>query len=65
MNESIAEARERLQIVKLICCRCGHTWIPRNELMPIACPRCKTFKWRKENSKNENQQTLNQNGGIL
>ena len=30
------------------CLRCGHTWIPRMEELPVACPRCKSPYWNKE-----------------
>lgn len=36
------------------CERCGHEWIPRNEEMPIICPRCKSPYWNKSR-KNHNK----------
>lgn len=34
---------------KLECNRCGHTWIPRGEELPTACPNptCKSPYWNK------------------
>ena len=27
------------------CLRCGHSWVPRKDKRPIACPRCKSYVW--------------------
>jgi len=27
------------------CLRCGHTWEPRIERRPLACPQCKSRTW--------------------
>jgi len=35
-------------ITEVHCYACGHTWIPRTTKTPTVCPRCKRFKWRKE-----------------
>ena len=32
---------------KLICKRCGHTWIPR-KINPTRCPKCNSIKWDQE-----------------
>jgi predicted Zn-ribbon and HTH transcriptional regulator len=33
-------------IRKLDCKRCKHVWIPRQEIEPGVCPRCKSPFWR-------------------
>jgi Zn finger protein HypA/HybF involved in hydrogenase expression len=27
------------------CLRCGHSWVPRKDKRPVACPRCKSYTW--------------------
>ena len=29
----------------VICLRCSHTWRPRVDELPKACPRCKKYDW--------------------
>jgi len=29
------------------CDRCVHEWVPRNEEMPIICPKCKSPYWNR------------------
>ena len=36
------------------CERCEHEWIPRNEEIPIICPKCKSPYWNKP-KKNQNK----------
>ena len=43
-----ADVSEGRTIVEVHCYACGHNWIPRTAKIPTACPRCKRFKWRKE-----------------
>ena len=31
-------------IKKLLCEKCGHSWIPRTKV-PLECPNCKTRSW--------------------
>ncbi|MEE9364809.1 MAG: hypothetical protein V3U92_19585 [Cellulophaga sp.] len=38
------------ELSKLICKRCGHSWIPRVE-NPKWCPYCKSPYWNKERQK--------------
>lgn len=26
-------------------CRCGHEWLPRGEVRPTVCPKCKSPYW--------------------
>lgn len=34
-------------ITRLTCLRCGHSWLPRVESMPLLCPKCKNPYWNK------------------
>lgn len=27
------------------CGKCGHKWTPRQANKPVACPKCKSYKW--------------------
>lgn len=27
------------------CLRCEHTWLPRDEVLPKVCPKCKSPYW--------------------
>jgi DNA-directed RNA polymerase subunit RPC12/RpoP len=29
------------------CERCSHEWVPRNEPLPLVCPRCKSPYWNR------------------
>lgn len=29
------------------CERCNHTWVPRDEGLPLVCPKCKSPYWNK------------------
>jgi Zn finger protein HypA/HybF involved in hydrogenase expression len=33
-----------IEIIKITCLRCGHSWIPRKTDIRL-CPRCKTVNW--------------------
>ena len=35
-------------IEKKKCIRCGHTWFPRKEQMPVICPKCFSPYWNRE-----------------
>jgi len=59
------EKRERLPVIKLRCFQCGHVWIPRSEIMPVACPYCKTFNWKEERYTDENQRSVFDYGGKI
>jgi uncharacterized OB-fold protein len=41
----------KAKICKLKCKKCGHEWVPRQSDVRL-CPKCKTYKWDVENSKN-------------
>ncbi len=30
---------------KFLCNKCGHEWWPRSDVLPVMCPRCKSYKW--------------------
>jgi len=30
--------------MKYKCLRCGHTWEPRGDRVPVACPACKSYR---------------------
>jgi len=34
-----------IDLPTLKCKRCGHTWNPRNPVIPKVCPKCKTPYW--------------------
>lgn len=36
-----------MKLIKILCKRCGHTWIPRKEEIKV-CPKCKSPYWDKE-----------------
>jgi Zn finger protein HypA/HybF involved in hydrogenase expression len=42
----------KIEMLKLICNRCGHTWIPRTYEVR-QCPKCKTAFWDTPKNKNE------------
>ncbi|MBI4116831.1 hypothetical protein HY449_03750 [Candidatus Pacearchaeota archaeon] len=31
-----------------ICERCKHKWFPRNDKIPLVCPKCKSPYWNKQ-----------------
>jgi predicted RNA-binding Zn-ribbon protein involved in translation (DUF1610 family) len=33
---------------KLECLKCGHEWLPRQDIKPLACPRCHSVQWDSE-----------------
>jgi len=37
-------------MTKLTCLRCGHIWIPRQDV-PNICPKCKSVRWNTEPKK--------------
>ena len=37
---------------KCMCERCGHMWVPRNEVV-VVCPKCKSYKWNEPKNKKE------------
>lgn len=30
---------------KCVCTKCGHSWMPRVEGLPLQCPQCHNPKW--------------------
>lgn len=40
----------KLSDLELKCTRCGHTWIPRSDVIPKVCPnpKCKSPYWNRE-----------------
>lgn len=49
-----------LELPKLICKRCGHTWTPRNgSRLPKVCPKCKSPYWDKERVKDRETRRFN------
>ncbi len=43
-----------MKLPKYYCKRCKHEWIPRKEITPIRCPRCKSPYWNKERKDGNN-----------
>ncbi len=37
-----------MKILRLLCKRCGHSWIPRSEKSPKFCPKCNSPYWQTE-----------------
>jgi hypothetical protein len=49
-----------LELPKLICERCRHTWTPRNgSRLPKVCPKCKSPYWDKERVKDRERRRYN------
>jgi predicted Zn-ribbon and HTH transcriptional regulator len=40
-----------IKLPTLKCLRCGHTWHPYREKMPLRCARCRTPYWNKPKRK--------------
>jgi uncharacterized Zn ribbon protein len=36
-----------IKIQELICKRCSHNWVPRNEHV-FVCPKCKSPRWNED-----------------
>lgn len=36
---------KQIRLPTFTCQRCGHTWYPRRELVPLRCAKCKTPYW--------------------
>lgn len=35
---------KRVNVETLTCRRCGHTWVPRKDVV-YECPKCKSARW--------------------
>ncbi len=44
----------QVNIVKLVCSKCGHKWVPRIT-DPRICPKCKSYRWDVSEEKTECQ----------
>ena len=38
----------KIKLTKLECKRCEHEWIPRTEVYPKLCPKCKSPYWDRD-----------------
>jgi len=47
-----------IEIKKLKCERCGHSWVPRKQNIVI-CPSCKSPYWFRKKKEVENNETTN------
>jgi len=45
MVEQIIREGEGMRMPHYICQRCGYDWIPRTEVQPRTCPKCKSPYW--------------------
>lgn len=43
---------DRVPLMGYRCFRCKHEWLPRNDILPKVCPRCKSPYWDRERIKN-------------
>lgn len=44
---------EQKPVKSLNCLRCGHTWYGRD---PVACPACKSYRWKTPKKNQEKKQ---------
>lgn len=51
------EGRDKkvLELPKWECLRCGHKWVPRREVYPRICPKCKSPYWDRERERKEEE----------
>ncbi len=47
-----------IDIPKLNCKRCGHSWVPRKRKI-YTCPRCNSPKWNEKKSRKEIEDASN------
>ena len=52
-----------IQIQKLECMRCGHTWVPRKKEVRI-CPACKSAYWDLPKKDGVSKKTLEKQEGL-
>lgn len=50
----------KIEVTKLNCQRCGHTWIPKKEEIRI-CPKCKSPYWDRAKGSSRESQNDNPN----
>jgi predicted Zn-ribbon and HTH transcriptional regulator len=56
MGVVISQTERRIIVPEKYCCKkCDHSWVPRNELYPRVCPRCKSAWWDIPPSNKENE----------
>ena len=36
---------------KLNCKKCKHEWVPRSEVKPKVCPKCKSYDWEEKDER--------------
>jgi ribosomal protein S27AE len=54
--------KNKIEILRRNCLRCGHAWLIRTEQEPRACPNCHSPYWnRQRKEKNVNTQ----NEGVI
>jgi predicted Zn-ribbon and HTH transcriptional regulator len=41
----------KIQLYGYVCERCGHKWVPRHNVEPKVCPKCKSPYWNKPRKK--------------
>jgi hypothetical protein len=41
--------------------RCNHTWVPRDQDMPLVCPKCKSPYWNKPRQSNKKKVSTKKN----
>lgn len=51
---AVENSTPQLNIHKYKCLRCNHTWIPRINSIPQACPNCTSRVWFKEKKNDTN-----------
>jgi uncharacterized OB-fold protein len=44
----MAKSKGAVQLTKLSCKQCGHSWYPRRPKLPQVCPICKRSNWREK-----------------
>ena len=46
----------KIKLDGYLCVRCSHKWVPRDDVKPTVCPKCKSPYWDIPR-KNEKQKT--------
>ena len=42
---TVSDMNELPKLSTLTCLRCGHSWIPRQERLPLRCGKCGSPYW--------------------